>query len=88
MTIEAAFGDGHTMDIGPWVEEDNPIQGVIFEKAASVYIDGESFGVLRVLGVTRGELEFAQSFGVDLLITKLRKANVYPCTYVQRPSIL
>jgi Suppressor of fused protein (SUFU) len=88
MTLEAAFGNGHTMDIGAWVEGDDSIQGVVFEKAVSVRIDGESFGVMRVIGVTHDELEFARSFGVDLLIAKLRRARLYPCTRLQRQSVV
>jgi hypothetical protein len=88
MTLGTVFGHGHTMDIGPWVEGGDPIQGVVFERVASVRIEGQPFAILRVIGVTRDELEFAQSSGVDVLISKLRQANVYPCTFVRRPGIL
>ena len=71
MTLEGVFGDGHTLDIGPWVEDGDRIQGVVFERAASVQIEGRSFGILRIVGVTRNELEFARSFGVSVLTSKL-----------------
>jgi hypothetical protein len=88
MSLDVAFDDGHSLDIGPWVEAGGPIQGVVFEKATSVMVEGESFGVQRVIRVTRAEVKFAQSYGTDLLISKLHKANVYPRTFIQRPSLL
>jgi hypothetical protein len=88
MTLETSFGDGHTMDIGPWMDDGDPIQGVVFERVTSMQIAGQPFGILRVIGVTRDELAFAQSHGVDVLMSKLREANVYPCTFVGRPSTL
>jgi hypothetical protein len=88
MTPETGFDDGHTMDIGPCVEDGDVIQGVAFERACRCGSKGQPFAILRVIGVTRDDLELAQSCGVDVLISKLRKANVYPCTFVRRPSSL
>ena len=88
MTLDAAFGHGHTMDIGSWVEPDASLQGVVFEEVCDCQIAGEVFGVLRVIGITRAELEYAQLHGAASLLQSLRKAGVYPKTLVKRASVI
>ncbi len=88
MTLETVFGNGHTMDIGPWVEPDAPLQGVVFEEACRVRIDEVSFGVLRVIGVSRTEMEYAQEHGVPALVLKLNSSGIYPRTLINRKSTL
>ena len=87
-SLEMTLGDGHSIDIGPWVEPDDPIQGLILERVARSIIDGTEFGVLRVVGVTRTELEFAQSKNIPLLVSALRKSGVYPHTDIRRESVM
>jgi hypothetical protein len=72
MTLDARFGDGHTMDIGDWVEPDAPLQGVVFEKACSCRIGLKSYGILRVVGVTRPEMDYAQEHGTPMLLNVLK----------------
>ena len=86
MTLEVAFDDGHSLDIGPWVEPDATIQGVVFERAYTARIGGSLYGVLRVIGITRPELEYAQEHGVMALVSLLREAGVYPRTILDRVS--
>jgi hypothetical protein len=88
MSLESRFGDGHTMDIGPIVDGIAPIQGVIFEKVCSTRIRFVSYGVLRVVGVTRPEMEYAQEHGVPALVTRLKAADVYPDTQLNRASVV
>ena len=88
MTLEIAFGNGHTMDIRAWVGPDDPLQGVVFEEASRCRIEGVPSGVLRVLGVTRPEMEHAQEHGTPALLRKLKAADIYPCTLIRRSSIL
>jgi hypothetical protein len=88
MTLEGSFGPGHTMDIGPWVSPDASVQGVVFEEACRCRIGGERFGVLRVLGVSRTELEYAQKHGTPALQERLKAAGVYPCILVDRASVV
>jgi hypothetical protein len=88
MTLETTFGDGHTLDIGPWVKPSDPIQGVVFEKACECRVGRCSFGALRVIGVSRRELEYAQSEGVRSLIARLKMAGIYPNTLIKRSSII
>lgn len=61
MSLETAFDEGHTLDIVAWVEPTDIIQGVIFEQLFGTEIDGEGYGVLRVIGVTRPEMDFARA---------------------------
>ena len=88
MTLDVAFDDGHSLDIGPWVEPDGSIQGVTFERACTATIGGSPCCVLRVIGVTRPELAFAQERGVPALHSLLRKAGVYPRTLTDRASVV
>jgi hypothetical protein len=38
MSMETTLDHGHTVDIGPCVSEDAPIQGVVFEEVLSLSI--------------------------------------------------
>ncbi len=88
MSLETKFGDGHTLDIGPWVPADAPIQGVLFEEASRCFIGDEPFGVLRVIGVSRSEMEYAQQHGASALLDRLKAEGIYPCTIINRASVV
>lgn len=88
MSLEVAFGDGHTLDIGPRVKTSEVIQGVVFERVCEGRIDRDSVGVLRVIVVTRSELEYAQKRGTSGLLQQLKVAGVYPNTRINRKSAL
>ena len=65
MTLEAEFGHLDTLDIGPWVAEDAPIQGILFSLEYTVVIDGEQYAVFRCSGLTRAQLERAVNGAAD-----------------------
>jgi hypothetical protein len=88
MSLETAFADGHTLDIGPWVEPDEPMQGLLFETISAVRIDGRDYAVLRLIGITRDELEYAYDHSVGELLGRLKAAGVYPNTATQRASLV
>jgi len=79
---------GDTFDIGPLVKSDAPIQGVIFEEVLRAklrrWILSEPCGLLRCIGVTRPELEFAKKHGVPALVEKLKQSGIYPRTISRR----
>jgi hypothetical protein len=84
MSIEAAFDHGHTVDIGQIVGPDCPLQGLVVERFARVKIRCRGYGLLRLHGVTRSELEFAMEEGADALLERLQHAGVYPRTSIHR----
>jgi hypothetical protein len=91
MTLDVAFGDGHTMDIGGWVNDgglEPPLQGVLFVEECRTLIEGNAYGVLRVIGITRPEMEFARANGSARLLACLEEAGVYPDTATNRRSVL
>jgi len=91
MTLDVAFEDNNTMDIGCWVNEGGfePIlQGLIFKQECAVRIDAQPFGVIRCIGITRKEMEYAQAHGTNQLIAMLRQAGIYPHTLVNRKSVV
>lgn len=94
MTLDTAFNDEDTMDIGGWVNEGGwfkrkpPLQGLLFKKEFSTAIDEKPYGVLRCIGITRPEMEFARKHGASALIEKLNEAGVYPHTIVSRKSVI
>ncbi|WP_442506030.1 suppressor of fused domain protein [Novipirellula sp. SH528] len=87
-TTEFKFGHRHTLDIGVWVESDAPFQGLLLERESTAQIDGKKYGVMRVIGLTRAELDFAVKKSVPQLIKKLKDAGVYPNTIVKRESVV
>jgi hypothetical protein len=68
-----------------------PLQGVVFEEMLSAQLRAglrlERCGVLRCIGVTQGELDFARIHGVPALLERLRQAGLYPRTQVRRATI-
>lgn len=88
MSLETVFGHHHTLDIGPWVQPSDPIQSVVFEKACEAEIDDASYGILRCIGITRSEMEFAREQGPAKLLDHLRRAGIYPNTTCQRESVV
>ena len=86
LTLQEIFDPDDTLDIGPWVGVDAPIQGVIFEDAFSTQLKNERCGLLRCIGVTRPELEFAMKHDVPSLVECLKRAEIYPRTIVNRNS--
>jgi hypothetical protein len=71
MTFEFAFGHLHTLDIGPWVEEDAKIQGILFTEAYTVVIAGEQYAIFRCSPLTRDQLERAMDGQAEELATEL-----------------
>jgi hypothetical protein len=88
MTLDELFESAHTLDIGGWVKKSAPLQGIFFEEFACVRIKGKKHGILRCMGITRDEMEFAQSEGLGPLLMRLMKAGVYPNTMTRRKSVL
>jgi hypothetical protein len=80
------FEPGDTMDIAQWVGPDAMLQGVVFEEALRTELRQlfrhERCGLLRCIGVTRPELEFARKHGTPALIEWLQHAGIYPRTIV------
>lgn len=88
MSLETTFGHSHTLDICAWVEPGAPLQGVVFEEACRCRIGGKRFGVLRMIGVSRPEMDYAREHGAPALLERLRAAGIYPCTLVKRASVI
>jgi hypothetical protein len=88
MSFATVFGDGHTLDIGSWVKSSDSLQGIVFEKVYDCRISAKSYGILRVIGVTRRELQYARESGAPALLERLKAAKVYPNTCVGRASIV
>lgn len=84
MTSEAAFGSGHTLDIGPWVGQDDHLQGLAFEELCTSSVKNERYAVFRLHGLTRDELNSAIEFGVDDVLAQRKRDGVYPVTLVPK----
>jgi hypothetical protein len=83
---------GDTFDLGPLIIPESPLQGVVFEAALQLklrqWIWSEPCGLLRCIGVTRPELEFAKKLGVPALMERLKRAGIYPSTVAQRKNLV
>ena len=86
-SLQEVFDPGDTLDIGPWVEPNGAIQGIIFEQAFQTRIGDEPCGLLRCLGVTRPELKFASEKGVSPLLEVLKRKGIYPNTLIGRKTV-
>jgi len=89
--LQTVFNPGETLDVAPWTDSAATIQGVVFETALATQLgrglEREACGVLRCIGITRPELEFATKEGATTLIKRLKRAGVYPRTMCRRASI-
>lgn len=86
------FEPGDTMDISPWIKNTSwTTYGIIFEEAFSIQIKiglkNEQCGLLRCIGITKDEFEFARLHGIDVLIALLKDSGIYPKTILNRASI-
>jgi hypothetical protein len=88
MSMEVAFDHGHTLDIGAWVDSAATIQGIVFETLYKTLIEHRPYGILRIIGITRSELEHAERSGADELLRRLRDAEVHPRTDLHRTGIV
>jgi len=88
MSLDVVFDDEHTVDIGPSVGPAAAIQGVMLEKLYATQIEGTSYGVIRTIGVTRAELNYARDHDVRSLTRLLKEHGVHPITRAGRASIV
>ena len=88
MSLAARLDHGHSLDLGPRLDEDSRLQGIVFERFSVSTIGGLKYGILRAIGVTRAELEWCRKNSVARLIQELKRAGVYPRTDVRRHSVL
>ena len=82
--LQEIFEPGDTLDIGSWIRPEDALQGVVLEEAFSTHVDYEHCGLIRCIGVTRPELEFARRHGVPILVQRLKRASIYPRTIARR----
>jgi hypothetical protein len=89
-TCEAILEPGQTMDIENYFG-DKTIRALLFanprEGGLSFDCAGQKCGLLLCLGITADELSFAREFGNAKLLAELQRANVFPYTEPDRPTI-
>jgi hypothetical protein len=88
LSMHDTLGPGHTIDFGELVDAGESIQAVVLEEVCAVSIDDQDYGILRCIGITRPELEYARQESVSSLLERLVEANVYPHTDIGRDSVL
>jgi hypothetical protein len=90
-SLQEVFDPGDTLDIALWTSPAAALQGVVFEEALHVRLrsglECVQCGLLRCIGITRSELEFAMSKGTPALVGRLKRASIYPRTITDRESV-
>jgi len=87
LSLEAEVDHLHTIDLASRVDPSENLQGVILERFSSSQIAGTRYGILRAIGVTRPELEWCLVHSVEELLERLKEANVYPVSDIDRASV-
>jgi hypothetical protein len=77
MTLETAFGHHDTLDIGPWVDPTDPVQGILFALEYEIQIEGKPYGVLRCVGLKRSELERIVAGDSNAVVAELQRDGRY-----------
>lgn len=88
MSLETVLGHGHTVDIGPCVATEAPIQAVLLTEEERVEVAGGHFAICRVTGLCRPELDFCIQHGAERLISALKAHGIFPNTKVDRKSVV
>lgn len=88
-TMDVSINIGEIMDLGGrFLSDDSKIVGVVFDKYSDFKIDGKKYGLLLIIGITKEELQYAESNGGASLIKKLKVNKIYPYTDLKRKSVL
>lgn len=95
--LTAIARDALKMEIQPGdayefpAQEDEPAHYVIFDRFDSsgqlFEVEGKEFGLLLCVEVFASELEYAQQNGMDALIAKLKEAEAYPYSDLDRQPV-
>jgi hypothetical protein len=88
VSLAAPLDDGHSIDLGPKLDEASPLQGVVLERFSTTTFGRKPYAVLRAIGVTRAELDYCRKTSVAKLIDRLKGTGVHPNTEVGRRSLL
>jgi hypothetical protein len=87
-SLEQTFDVGHTLDITEWVEPDCLIKGLFVTRLLSFRLDGQPYGVLFFVGVTRSELDYSLKHGAGKVAIQLKNAGAFPVTKLVRESVV
>ncbi len=88
MSLEVALGHGHTVDLGLNDSGGPAIQGVLLQEECRSMFNGTQYGVLRCVGITRREMDFARAESSASLVVRLKAGGVWPHTTLTRRSVL
>ena len=88
MSLAATFGLGHTVDVGPSVAKDHPLQGVFFDFPVTFEFGGFTHAVFPLIGMFRAEMEFVRAHGVEALKQRLIAAGIHPRSIANRTSVV
>jgi hypothetical protein len=88
MSLEVAFDHGHTIDLGLGDSGGPPIQGVLLQEECTSVFEGTKYGILRCVGITRPEMDFARAESSASLVDRLKARDVWPHTLVTRRSVV
>lgn len=87
-TLRAELRHGHTMEIGEIA--DTGLPALVFQdwehSGAGFEFGGRVYGLLRCVGITQAESEFAQARGGAALLERLSAVGLLPVTVANRGS--
>lgn len=87
LSFDAELDQGHSVDVGRIAGPDVTLQGVVLERFSTSKIGQRNYSVLRVIGVTRPEMEWCLRFSPGALIQKLKLGGLYPLSDSRRRSV-
>jgi hypothetical protein len=87
LSFDAELDQGHSVDVGRVAGPDVTLQGVVLERFSTSKIGQRHYSVLRVIGITRPEMEWCLRFSPGALIQRLKLAGLYPLSDSRRRSV-
>jgi hypothetical protein len=86
-TTEAVLKPGDTMDIAPALPQPTRLEHLLFVPYAKIAVEDEEAAVMLCLGITSDEYDCARKQGSEVIVDRLKQANVYPFTDLARESV-
>ena len=85
-TLETHIGASETMDIDSASPSNSQIKAFIFDTYRTFTLFGSECE-LRLVGITKAELDYKMEHGSDELLSRLKAHGIYPYTDLERQSI-
>jgi Suppressor of fused protein (SUFU) len=88
LSLTRQLGPGQWIDLSSWIYGGDPLKWILLEQFTNMQVEGNNYGILRCVGATEVERQYAQERGAAALLEKLAGAGAYPQINIERDTVL